>query len=324
MGDRYRIITTGEISSGTTKKEVEENLAQLCKYDQTKLEKVFSGTKFIFKSNIDLDVARRYKNALDKTGIVCHIEPLPILPSASNETWPAPAQTTIASQERKNLGRERGDSPEITNPSSKRVYVLLAILVILAVSGWVFYSLPKHYQYEVTDSFKRFTAPNFTHALDQFGDENQADVIREFKSRGYEFNCYGGLRHEELVIKGDDYVCFFKQKTAYDNIPARFLTFSFKEKKLHAVRLEFPDTSLPLVKDYLGKTLNKMKRLDTLPGCDFGTDNFGYRLLVWGNENSHVATSAGTPDGQPFIVLWANVSPCDQNQNSPFKTGGEF
>jgi len=78
---KYRIVTTGEIHSGFTRNEVVKNLLALCKDDSNKIERILSGTLFVFLTDIDLVTARRHKTPLDQTGLVCQIVPLvpPIL-----------------------------------------------------------------------------------------------------------------------------------------------------------------------------------------------------------------------------------------------------
>lgn len=71
---KYRIVTEGELLPGFSHNDVMKNLAELCGYHQERLEKVFSGKKFVFKTNVDLPTAHRYTHALNQCGIRCQIE----------------------------------------------------------------------------------------------------------------------------------------------------------------------------------------------------------------------------------------------------------
>jgi hypothetical protein len=76
----YQIETTGKIQPGLNRNDVANNIRTLCKYEEEAIQQIFSGRPFVFKSGVDLATAQRYKNALDKTGIVCRIsrqEPRP-------------------------------------------------------------------------------------------------------------------------------------------------------------------------------------------------------------------------------------------------------
>lgn len=81
----YKIITLGEIRPGFNRSDVGGNLRNLCKYKEETIEKIFSGQAFVFKSGLDLATAKKYKNALDATGIVCRIsQPEPVPPKVDS------------------------------------------------------------------------------------------------------------------------------------------------------------------------------------------------------------------------------------------------
>lgn len=69
----YSIVTLGEIQEGLSRKDVGINLHNLCKYKLETIQSIFSGKPFVFKSGLDLQTAKKYKVALDKTGIICRI-----------------------------------------------------------------------------------------------------------------------------------------------------------------------------------------------------------------------------------------------------------
>ena len=72
--DNFYIVTNGELVRGFNKEEARNKLALLCKYDAETLYQLFSGFPFTFKTGLDDAAARRYKTALDRTGIDCRIE----------------------------------------------------------------------------------------------------------------------------------------------------------------------------------------------------------------------------------------------------------
>lgn len=72
--NRFRIITTGQIIDGFDRKIVESNLVQLCKFRPEKLSKVFTGKKFVFKTNLKNEEIKKYLRVLTKSGIACKVE----------------------------------------------------------------------------------------------------------------------------------------------------------------------------------------------------------------------------------------------------------
>jgi uncharacterized membrane protein YhaH (DUF805 family) len=88
--ERYRIVFRGALAYGFGVEEVRANLERLCRYDAATLDKVFSGKTFVLKSNLDAATAERYREALEKTGAVCEVEPVP-----SSAPAPRPAVQTM-------------------------------------------------------------------------------------------------------------------------------------------------------------------------------------------------------------------------------------
>jgi hypothetical protein len=331
---KYRIVTAGEIHSGFTPQEVAKNLLGLCKDDKEKVERILSGNLFVFLTGIDLVTARRYKKSLDQTGIVCLIEPLTTFDGTRVQTGNSPlSPPDLATPEltecpkcgarydgdeacsscgvipSKYLERQRaGQQVNVAVVAEKRgvnrTKLLAAALLTVTVFAAAGYLLPKRLGYEMSDRIAGFTAPNFEHPPNKFHAADQSDIIREYKGRGYSLDCYGNLRPEEKLSEADDYVCWAPISSAYNNIPAKALTFSFSEGKLHRVRIEFPHSSFDEVQMFLGKILAGERRLDSLPQYQYRTDTFGERLMIWEARDGFVSTSFRATKGRAFIVLW--------------------
>jgi glutaredoxin len=69
----YTIETYGEISTGQKPEQVRNNVQTLGNFSEKYLDKIFSGQSILLKQDLDLATAQRYKRALDRTGLVCHI-----------------------------------------------------------------------------------------------------------------------------------------------------------------------------------------------------------------------------------------------------------
>jgi len=180
-------------------------------------------------------------------------------------------------------------------------------LVLFTASVVAYKYLPNQYKYEVNDWFSSLGAPSFIESPDYFSARNQSDIIREYQNRNYQLKCYGNLRHEEKISKQDDYLCFAYISSAYDNIPAKLVTFFFSKNKLSHVRLEVPDSSFSKLQNYLARKLANYPRLDLLPNHNFGTDNFGNPLMVWAVKEGLITTSTISTAGQNEVLLWSSI-----------------
>jgi len=186
--------------------------------------------------------------------------------------------------------------------------ILIAALIV--GGGTLAYdNLPVHYKREVQGWYARLWAPAFIASPDGFSGRPQDDVIRELKNKGHELTCYGNLQREERINARNDFLCSAYISTAYDNIPARMVTYFFSKGALSNVRIEFPSSSFAQVQDYLSRKMAGRTRLDKLPHNDFGTDNFGARLMVWAVPDGLLVTSSKEVPGHPTILLWSSLRP---------------
>ncbi len=113
----------------------------------------------------------------------------------------------------------------------------------------IFEKSPLNVKYEISDWFSRLGTPDFITALDSISSRDQSETIREYKNRGHELTCYGDLRKEDKIGSATDYLCYAYISSAYDNIPARLVTFFFNRHSTLANRTQFIKTS---ISEYLG------------------------------------------------------------------------
>lgn len=76
QNSHHRVVFKGEIFPGYEKRDVIQRVKALCNFNDKTMEKLFSGNVCIMKDRINLQQAHRYKAALERTGIVCHIQDL--------------------------------------------------------------------------------------------------------------------------------------------------------------------------------------------------------------------------------------------------------
>ncbi len=70
---QFDVIFKGALVDGADPGVVRENVATLFKADAGKLEKLFSGRRFVIKSNVDEQTAQKYVLAMRKAGAVCQV-----------------------------------------------------------------------------------------------------------------------------------------------------------------------------------------------------------------------------------------------------------
>ncbi|WP_339462313.1 hypothetical protein [Pseudomonas sp. EA_105y_Pfl2_R69] len=187
----------------------------------------------------------------------------------------------------------------------KRLKTLLFVAVLLGIGKLLFPALPLHYQHAISDWYARLGTPTYAESPDYFSARDQAAVISENEARGHKLKCYGNLGPAERITAQNDYLCSANISTAYDNIPARLVTFFFSKNKLSNVRIEFAAGSFDVLDDYLSRKLADYPRLDQMPGAKFGTDPFGKKLVVWRVRDGLITAAAEDTPGQNPVILWS-------------------
>ncbi|MCB4361383.1 hypothetical protein [Quatrionicoccus australiensis] len=183
-----------------------------------------------------------------------------------------------------------------------KLFFIAALIVGLGI--FCYDRLPKKYRYEIDDWYARLGEPTFIESPDSFTNRPQDDLIREYKNRGHKLKCYGNLQHEERITAQNDFLCLAHINTAYDGIPARLVTFFFTKGELSEVRLEFPSSSFKKLMSYLSRKLENRRRLDRIPGNNFGTDNMGGKLMVWEVPTGVLVTSDSEVPGDITVLIW--------------------
>jgi len=182
---------------------------------------------------------------------------------------------------------------------------ILFAVVLFGVGKLLFPLLPQHYQHRVIDWYGRLGTPTYSQSPDNFSAQDQASFISENQARGHKLKCYGNLGPAERITAQNDYLCSAYISNAYDNIPARLVTFFFTQEKLSNVRIEFAEGSFDQLQDYLSRKLADFPRLDQMPGANFGTDSFGKKLMVWRVRNGLITAQAEHTSGQNPVILWS-------------------
>lgn len=166
--------------------------------------------------------------------------------------------------------------------------------------------VPETAKQDVSNALRRPFSPHFDLPPDAIKAAAQADVVGEYKRRGYALECAGNLRPEERISKEDDYVCWSLIKAAYDNVPANRVVFFFGKGELQHVKVDFPEKAFTALQDYLSRRLVHAVRLDERKPNRFGTDIYGKPLMVWLTREGLVVTSSAPTPGHPMTLLWTS------------------
>ena len=120
-GIHYDIIFRGDLAPGHHLQQVKQNLQQLFKADEKKIQALFSGGAVPLKRNLDRQAAERYQSALLKAGAEVQIAEAGTVgtkTSSSNvSAKPGPKKTTTL-QERLAAQTQAAEPDEVPQPST--------------------------------------------------------------------------------------------------------------------------------------------------------------------------------------------------------------
>lgn len=84
----YQVVLANDFTESENIDYVKQKMASLFKTNVSKVEKLFQHPKPVIKRSIDLETAKKYEKAINKTGACCRIEPM----GASDGSAPAKSQ----------------------------------------------------------------------------------------------------------------------------------------------------------------------------------------------------------------------------------------
>lgn len=76
-GERYRVVFVGQVEPGRDPDKVKADLASKFKLNQAMVKRIMAGRPIVVKSNLDAEMAFRYKTEIDAVGALSRIEPVP-------------------------------------------------------------------------------------------------------------------------------------------------------------------------------------------------------------------------------------------------------
>ncbi len=86
---RYRIVFSGDLALDTDENQVRKNLAEKCKFSPEAIENILNGRSPVLKKGLDEATAQRYKDYLDRLGLLCDLRaedpPTAITPQSLTE-----------------------------------------------------------------------------------------------------------------------------------------------------------------------------------------------------------------------------------------------
>lgn len=71
----FEIVFQGQVRSGVTLQQARTRLAQLFQAGDQQLDVLFSGRRVVIKQGLDAAAAARYREAIERAGALCLVEP---------------------------------------------------------------------------------------------------------------------------------------------------------------------------------------------------------------------------------------------------------
>jgi hypothetical protein len=70
----FSVISTGKIREGESLEQVKHRMADLFGVPEDKVERFLSGSSQVIRKNIDQQTALKYKQAIEKAGVICSLQ----------------------------------------------------------------------------------------------------------------------------------------------------------------------------------------------------------------------------------------------------------
>lgn len=72
----FEIVFQGQVKDGVALEQARTRLGQLFQAGEQQLDVLFSGRRIVIKQNLDEASAEKYRQAIDRAGAVCRVEPM--------------------------------------------------------------------------------------------------------------------------------------------------------------------------------------------------------------------------------------------------------
>lgn len=90
----FQVVFQGEIQAGVDADLARAAVGQLFQLSSASLERLFSGKRMVIKQGLDAASADKYRQAIERTGALCVIEPMPAPASAPEAQQAAGGQAS--------------------------------------------------------------------------------------------------------------------------------------------------------------------------------------------------------------------------------------
>lgn len=93
----YEVVFQGKAREGVTPEQARARIGQLFKADDKQLDVLFSGRRVIIKQGLDQAAAEKYRQAIERAGAVCVIQPMNTDTLAGSGSAPVESQSASPS-----------------------------------------------------------------------------------------------------------------------------------------------------------------------------------------------------------------------------------
>lgn len=153
---RYRFVFSGKCLEATENTTVREKLAQLLKSDSQTIDRIFSGTPIVIKSNLTFEAVKRYEAAFHQCGAIGEIKPegmaqatetLNAYDAAPSPLQPRPIQDGNIDKPSVNECTPTPKPLKRATPNKKKYFILFSLAALFVLIGITFfgYKLISHH-----------------------------------------------------------------------------------------------------------------------------------------------------------------------------------
>ncbi|WP_373185159.1 hypothetical protein [Halopseudomonas sp.] len=108
----FEIAFQGKVRAGVTQEQARARIGQLFQVGGQQLDVLFSGRRVVIKQGLDETAAEKYRQAIERAGALCSIDPMDAGPASDSAPVETPAQPATAASVTPAAPRSGGASVE--------------------------------------------------------------------------------------------------------------------------------------------------------------------------------------------------------------------
>lgn len=109
----FEIAFQGQVLPGVAPEQARARIGQLFQVGDEQLQVLFSGRRVVIKQGLDAGAAEKYRQAIERAGALCHVDPMQAepVPSSTAPASVSPESRPVAPPQASVTGNAGGDVP---------------------------------------------------------------------------------------------------------------------------------------------------------------------------------------------------------------------